>query len=186
MKNRTISSLSFILFCAGCPSSIYGEGSIYVWNGTEDTVDFIVEGRSPAEATLGFERGALFEAMVAGDYTITATRKGVPIPAASFTVSKDLMTVFNLDGVGCFARTDVSGMYKRGKAPVRVLEVYNKGERLIELGGPVPVKPGQRLPAEAPRLTREMVFQRFVVVPCDLIEDKPEEAKVAEFVRRLR
>ena len=76
-------------------------------------------------------------------------------------------------------------MYKRGKARVRVLEVF-KDVDVVELQDPIPVKPGQRLPPEAPKLTREMVFQRLVVVPCNLIEDKDEEEKVGEFVRRLR
>jgi len=183
---KRLGGLALVLLAAGCESTLYGEGTLYIWNGGEDTVEFTVQGRTPAEAKLKFERGELFEKMVAGDYEITPIKKGVPLPTRKVKISKERMTIFNFDGIGCFARTDVAGMYKRGRTPVRVLELYHKGRQILELQNEINVYPGQRLPAEAPRLTGESVFQRFVVVPCRLLDETEPEGKVAEFVRRLR
>ncbi len=177
--------LSLVVPCVGCSSAIFGDGSLYVWNGSEGSVEFLVHGRSTAEVTLEFERGKLLDEVVAGDYTISAIQNGKALQPVAIKIVKERMTVYNFAQSGCFARADVSGMYKRGKERVRVLEVY-QGMEVIELQDPIPVKPGERLPSEAPRLSREMVYQRFVVVPCNLIENKDREVKVAEHVRRLR
>lgn len=184
-KKALVAAVWVALSGAGCDSALYGEGDIYLWNGTEDKVEFIVQGRTPAEASLKFEQGQLLENVVAGEYVVTPTKKGVPQPPIPIVVTKDRMTVVNLDGRGCFARTDVSGMYTRGKDPVRVLALY-EGEQVLPLQNEIAVKPGKRLPTEAPRITRETVFQRLVVVPCNLLEDDDADEKVAEFVRRLR
>ena len=186
--NRVIDCFLFIALAislVGCESALYGEGVLFLWNGTEETVEFTIKGRTAGQASLKFERGELLESLVAGEYSVTAIKKGLPLPPVPVEIVKDRMTVFNLDGIGCFARTDVSGMYKRGKPPVRTLEIY-RGEQVMPFKNEIAVKPGQRLPGEAPRLTRESVFQRLVVIPCSLTEEEEADEKVAEFVRRLR
>src|SRR5690606_37340928 len=120
--------------------------------------------------------------VVAGMYTVTPVRDGAHGTPLQVPVSKDRLTVVNLDRAGCFARADVAGMYRRGRDPVRILEIYT-GEEVIPLKNEIAVKPGTRLPPEAPRLTGEMVFQRLTVFPCNLLEEEQPEERVAQFVR---
>lgn len=188
MLNRfvgCVANFALAVGLVGCESALYGEGALFIWNGTEETVEFNIKGRTPGQTRLKFERGELFDGIIAGGYTVTAIKDGVPLSPVSLEVAKDRMTVFNFDSVGCFARADVSGMYRRGKAPVRTLEIY-RDEQVMPLQNAIAVKPGQRLPGEAPRLTRESVLQRLVVIPCSLAEEEEANEKVAEFVRRLR
>jgi len=173
------------LMTLGCDSILYGEGSLYLWNGTEHPTTFIVAGTTPGEVTLKYERGQLLEGLVAGTYTVTPLRKGVPLAPVEITLLQDRLTVYNHEGVGCFARTDVAGMYRRGRDPVRLLEIY-RGEKVLALQDAIAIPPGQRLPVEAPRLSGEAVFQRLVVVPCKLTKGDRADSEVADFVRRLR
>lgn len=192
-KRRLVARSSLVVVAAavlssGCESAIYGEGSLYLWNGTDDRVEFSVKGRSTGEAALRFEQGQLFEEMIAGEYVITPIKEGVPLMPIKATITKNRLTVINFQGAGCFARADVSGMYVRGKKPVRVLETF-EGREVMELQNEIAVMPGRRLPSSAPRITPEHVYQRLVVIPCRLLKPsqgaEPESA-LAEFVRGLR
>lgn len=160
----------------GCDEALYGTGTIYVWNGTLERNAIRLQGRSPMEAVLRPEIGALLEDAVAGPYRLER-KDGAPLEV---TLTRGHLVVFNLGGVGCFARTDVAGMYKSGREPVRVLEVY-EGQELIDIVAKVSVMPGKRLPASAPRSS--MTFERFAVIPCKLADDRNE---VGSYVLRLR
>ncbi len=165
----------------GCNTSLYGEGSLYFWNGTSRVVKVKVEGRSNFEASLPPETGRLIEGLVAGDYSRSEDGKVKP----DFALPKEHFVIINVDGKGCFARNDVAGMYKRGREPVRVLETYSSAD-IIDIADIVQIKPGERMPMEAPRT--HFTFQRVVVLPCAMLEDHNDDSadEIAQYVRRLR
>jgi hypothetical protein len=169
-----------VLFaCLGCDGMLYGVGSLYVYNGTDHAAEVQIEGRTPRTVRLRPNKGEMLDEAIAGTYTVSAGDK-----TAEVAVTKERLTLFNLDSAACFARLDVIGMYQSGKEPVRVLETY-EGEQVMAIADLINVPPGSNLPSAAPKTS--FPYQRLVVVPCHLLEDDAKAAgNVAEYARRLR
>ena len=181
--------LALLVLCAtGCERLLYGAGQVYLWNGTGAVVQVEMSGKKQGTATLRPETGQLFEKVTAGPYTFALSRGGEKGDTLSVEVQDDLLSIVNIDGVGCFARANVIGMYQKGIEPIQVGEVY-RGQKTIQQEGPIDIFPGQRLPQQAPRKPySSLSFLRLVVVPCELLKGDPDEAreKVVQFLRRLR
>lgn len=181
MTYRGLVLLVGVVAVGGCEGAFFGQASVYVWNGTQSPAQVSLDGRTPVQLSLAPETGRLLTGLVAGPYT--RVENGVLHPA--IPLSKDHFVIINVGSKGCFARNDVAGMYKRGKAPVRVLETYKLTD-IIDIADVVQIKPGQPMPLEAPR--SPFTFQRVVVLPCNMLEGEIEEThdEVARYVRRLR
>jgi len=179
--------ITLVVLACGCDSVIYGAGTVYVWNGTEQLVELQSQGRTPFSTKLRPKTGQLFNDVVAGDYTVSARRGPDKAKQLPVTVHKELLTIINADGVGCFARANVFGMYSKGVDPVKLSELYSE-QPVIQMQGMVDVLPGERLPAAAPRKPYSAnTFLRIVVVPCDLMANEGRaEEKVTDFIKRLR
>ncbi|MEK7706133.1 MAG: hypothetical protein AAB426_14325 [Myxococcota bacterium] len=160
-----------------CQAQLHGTGELYVWNGTLKAVTVRVAGRSPAQLTLFANGGQLLDAQVAGTYQVHAGDGAAPIEAV---VREGKLTLVNLDGVGCFVRADVSGMYRRDRSPAKVLEVY-ANRPVIDIDSEVRVFPGESLPAVRPKTV--YTFQRLTVIDCSIARD---ESAVERYLRTLR
>jgi hypothetical protein len=151
--------------CASCDAQIYGQGIVYLYNGTGAAVKITMQGRSPLELRLPANSGKLYEEIIAGPYQI-AFSKGDAFPEMLGTqIDKNRLTIINIDGAACFARADMAGMYNRKKAPVRLLEVYKK-QHVISIPDQIAVLPGQSMPDK--RAKNTFAFQRVAAVPCDV------------------
>ncbi|MEL6338416.1 MAG: hypothetical protein AAFP04_07580 [Myxococcota bacterium] len=171
--------LGFLL-ASGCQQSIYGSSGLYVYNGTDKrTTVEISGGASPTEFLLRPGTGKLFDAQLAGERIITLKSDGGS-DELKLMLEKDTFNILNVDGAGCFARADVSGMYMDGRAPVKVSETYT-GENLITMRSEVHVPPGERLPKAKPK--SPFGFNRLAVVPCENLEDA---YALADYIKELR
>jgi hypothetical protein len=163
----------------GCGKVIYGGGDLFIWNGSNDRFEVDVNGRSSARFSLAAHTGQRVEDAVAGSYTVTQSKDDKQ--RVYDGVLKDGGTLLvNLEGAACFVRTDISGMYQAGKERVRLLQSYDQNDVLV-LDLPIPVMPGEAVPATRPKSTN--AFQRLSDVPCNLLRD---QAGMAEYVRRSR
>jgi hypothetical protein len=164
-----ISCLTLVLLgCVACDKQVHGTGTIYLYNATNSRVTVGFEGRSTFEELLRTNMGKLVDECIAGEYQVSIA-KGDEFPAMVATkILKDRLTIINVDGAGCFARADVSGMYSDNKAPVRLLQAY-KGEIIISIPDEIAIPPGQGMPEKRPKNT--FAFQRVTAVPCEVAED---------------
>ncbi|MEL6544997.1 MAG: hypothetical protein AAFQ82_10250, partial [Myxococcota bacterium] len=113
-------TLALMLGATGCEESIYGTADVYVYNGTDVRRTITIDGgRESHEFLLRSGTGKFFDNEVAGDRTFT-----IRSDSGSLTVlaplEKETFNVLNVDGAGCFARADVSGMYIDGRRPVKL------------------------------------------------------------------
>ena len=161
----------------GCEAAMHGQGTVYIWNGTTEKASIRFEGRTPVATVLRAEIGKLYDQeIVAGKYQVTVD-DGEPF---EMEVLKNEFTIINVRSRGCFARSDVSGLYGSKKTAVKVLEVYAEKSH-FQIRDRIGVMPGKRLPATKPK--SPFGFQRVAVIPCEIVDDKNE---VASYVRRLR
>lgn len=164
---------------SACDKYIYGNGNIYLWNGSDKPVAFLVEGRTRTETELPASRGTAVIEPVAGPYTLKLTSRGQPTREVTFDLKAGETVVVNVDAASCMARSDIIGLYKSTSEPIRVIETYEPKEIII-LGSVISVYPGELVPKKRPKNT--MTFQRMSAVPCDLLKvDK--KGQLHEFVR---
>lgn len=180
---RYLLCLLVALLGGGCEESLRGKGTIFLWNGGEEPIELRVEGPSPVSVSLAKEQGRLLTESVAGTYQITALKAGKLQGTTALELERDKLTIFNMDGLGCFGRADVSGMYTRGKQPVRLLQRY-QDETVITIADDVGALPGEPLPTKRPK--SDYGFQRVAVVPCDLIQTLGSDFPIEEYIRKLR
>jgi hypothetical protein len=177
---RVSAAMTAFLVCGACEAQLHGTGSLYVWNSTADRVEVGVEGRTAADVALSSQTGKLLEELVAGPYQLSVVHGGALGGIVGTELVRDRLTVFNVGSTACFARADVAGMYTKRKAPVRLLEVYDK-QTVISIRAEIGVPPGQRLPAT--RKKSPFGFQRVAAVPCEIIGD---DWAVEDFIQKLR
>ncbi len=171
---------AFLALCIGCPAQIHGVGSLYLWNGTGETVDVELDGPTSSTVHLRRNVGKLLGEMVAGHYQI-AVSKGSGFPEMLGTeLKKNRLTIFDIGGKSCFARADISGMYSKNKTPVKLLEIY-KNQMVISIVAEIAVPPGQPLPKS--RKKTPYGTQRVAVVPCDIADDNRQ---VEDFIQKMR
>ncbi len=164
----------------GCERSLYGDGTIYLWNDTDEAVQVKVSGRSELSVTLPPGQGKLARDLIAGPYIITQDAKELP----GIELVQNQMVVVNIDGVGCLVRADLAGMYKKGRHRIRVLQTY-RDEEVIVIPDLIAVPPGHYLPTSAP--SRAEVFQRLTTVNCELLNGKSDENnRIIEHLKTLR
>lgn len=178
---RLIPALLLFLAAGGCEHSVYGSAGLYVYNGTETRATVTMKGRDePIEFLLRPASGRLFESEVAGDRSFDIEFFDGERQAVLATLERETFNVLNINGAGCFARADVSGMYVDGRNPVKVNETY-QGENIISMKSHVHVPPGVRLPRKKPK--SPYGFNRLAVVPCEDLEDR---YAIANFIKELR
>jgi tryptophan synthase alpha chain len=163
---KLIGSLTLTVL-GGC-GLIFGEGKLFVWNGTAQRVIAVVDGRTSAELPLQPGSGTLISGATAGPYEVTIQHEDGSEKKVSFSLTADHLAIVNADAQSCFARTDISGMYQPGKPRVTMLESYPATE-VLELDDIVHVFPGESAPAARPKSL--YAFQRMYAVPCDLVGD---------------
>ncbi len=174
MRNLLVVSLAWTL--VGCGKLLFGSGTVFVWNGTDERQTVEVEGRSSESLTLSSHSGERIDA-VAGKYRVVQG-KGGSQRAYEFDLKGDTTVVVSLNSAACFARSDISGMYQSGKERVRLVQTYDKVD-VLTLDPEVPVLPGEPPPVSRPRSSYGLM--RLSDVPCNLLRD---EAGMAEWVRR--
>lgn len=170
----------FLALCIGCPAQIHGVGSLFLWNGSGETIDVEIDGPTPSKVHLRRNVGKLLDEQVAGNYQI-AVSKGSGFPEMLGTeIKKNRLTIFNIGGTACFARADISGMYNKKKSPVKLIEIY-KSQMIISVIDEIAALPGQPLPQT--RKKTPFGTQRVAVVPCELTSD---DWLVEDFIQKLR
>ena len=158
----------------GCKETLFGAGVLYIHNGGEEPMDVVVDGRTSDNQKLRGGQGLLLHPAVAGHYVIKAGDKTVELD-----LPQDGFAIVNPDGKGCFARADVSKLYKRANEPVIAKEVYS-GKPLYEIREEITIFPGEDLPATKP--ASDYALFRVAAVPCDITKDMNE---VGQFIRKL-
>lgn len=174
---RWLAMVTLVVGGSACGKVIFGGGELFIWNGGDERVDVVVDGRSSATFDIPAHRGERVEDAVAGTYRVIE-RKGGKEQVYNFALKDGSSTVVNLDANSCFVRTDISGMYQAGKERVRLLQSYEKNE-VVSFELLLPIMPGEPLPAARPKST--YAFQRLSDVPCNLLRN---EAEMADYVRK--
>jgi hypothetical protein len=172
-------AVALMLGCISCEANIHGAGMLYVYNGTQGPVSVEVNGPTTSSLSLEPRSGEMIEKIVAGAYQVVIKKGGAEAPETISTeVVRERLTVINVAGAACFARTDVAGMYRKDRRPVVRLQVYS-GASAFQVPELIDVLPDQVLPKH--RSKGPYAFQRLSVVPCSIIKD---DMKVEDFVHR--
>ncbi|MBI5511472.1 MAG: hypothetical protein HY903_22155 [Deltaproteobacteria bacterium] len=177
---RTTLALVLFATAGGCSAQLYGTGTLYVWNGTDQAVEVHVEGRTTTDVAVRPQSGTAVREIVAGPYQLLVKRGAAVAGVVGTEVTAERLTVFNVDAAGCFARVDIAGMYSRGKPPVELKQVYPK-DAVLSIPEEIGVLPGERPPTTRPR--SGFGFFRVIVVPCDIVND---DWKVEDFAKNLK
>ncbi len=163
-----------------CKSQWYGASNVYAWNGSDDTVQLQLEGSDALDVTLRPNSGELLRDVTAGPYTVVTKHKDGGDNSVRTELRKGDLTILNVDGLGCFARTDVAGKYTGSGFPVKVIAEYSK-ESVIRIDAHTDVLPGELLPQTRPKSAYG--FFRVNQVPCELVGDR---TKIAEHLKEVR
>jgi len=162
---------------SGC-KIVFGSGDLLLYNGTDQSAEVTVDGRTSGTFTIPAHRGERLEGAVAGAYKVV--EKAPTQRQDQFELKDGGTVVVNIGSEACFARSDISGMYTTGKEPVRLLQTYDKLD-VLAFDVAIPVLPGEPPPARRPKSA--YAFQRLSEVPCNLMRD---EAAMADWVRKTR